>query len=831
MKNLSDRARLPFLACVVLLALMAGPPVVSASEQTPDSTGPTADPVGHVPYGFAAVQADGTITFDEFALGTTIVDQYQAAGVRFSQLFPAFLTSDRSQPTSPVISGSPKFSGPIDFSVVDPNSGASSITNGVSFEVGYIDNRLSILVTTFDRFGNTLGSFRPNSLGINQVEIPLSGISRVRIEATEFEAQGFAVDNLRLNTVEVSEVQRVLVLGDSYTSGEGLLGDGGLRYDCGTDMVATKYYRDSNVPLAVGAVDRRAYCDTRTFNIGPSVLGAVVERELVNYENKCHRHGRAWGVQAAKALGATDNNLMFAACSGAVTANLGYDSRQFSLASYPRSPVNVHGGQLQSKTAQDWADEGGAPDLILIGIGGNDGGFSGIIEECLKRESCDEDVDFTRATINGINERVFPRLSRTFSTIRDTYPNATILAYGYPSVVTPDLDTCIGLRHPKYLLLGEIDRNERAWAANSVLPTLNLAIEDAASEAGVTYMPITQVTAGHEICSDSAYVNGIRLGDDKVVVGNESMHPNEFGHDAIADHFIDNYTDGNGRITFSNPEPQDNIRPPTQPIPLDIGSVAVTPQGECGADCVQPACSPEVCNLSIQLSGFAPNTPLQVQATPVLDNADNLTRKELVADSNVLTDANGRANVEFTLPLTVTGVVDVEVSGMSPAGTPQRGSRLVEVERESFTPTVDAADPFDGTVAEAETIDEILAATDYTIQDADTLRLYRAFLDREPDVAGAIYWIQTKRNGASLDDLAYGFAASVEFTNEYGTLGNAAFLNVLYANMLARLPDPDGFAYWLDLMDSGELTQYSVVRWVVANQEFVLRYPYAPTRP
>ncbi|MEZ5226192.1 MAG: DUF4214 domain-containing protein [Acidimicrobiales bacterium] len=75
--------------------------------------------------------------------------------------------------------------------------------------------------------------------------------------------------------------------------------------------------------------------------------------------------------------------------------------------------------------------------------------------------------------------------------------------------------------------------------------------------------------------------------------------------------------------------------------------------------------------------------------------------------------------------------------------------------------------------------------------DAAVLRLYRAFFRREADVAGAIYWIDQHRNGASLEDLAWGFSNSDEFIADYGTgLGNAAFLDIVYPNALAASPTP-----------------------------------------
>jgi len=134
-------------------------------------------------------------------------------------------------------------------------------------------------------------------------------------------------------------------------------------------------------------------------------------------------------------------------------------------------------------------------------------------------------------------------------------------------------------------------------------------------------------------------------------------------------------------------------------------------------------------------------------------------------------------------------------------------------------------------VNEAQSIDDIRRAVDYRpTSDGDTLRLYRAFLNREPDVGGAIYWISQSRMGANLDDLAWGFAQSIEFIATYGPLSNADFLVVIYSNMLSRSPDQGGFDYWLDQMNRG-LSQHGVVRWIVANAEFINRYPFDALPP
>lgn len=83
-------------------------------------------------------------------------------------------------------------------------------------------------------------------------------------------------------------------------------------------------------------------------------------------------------------------------------------------------------------------------------------------------------------------------------------------------------------------------------------------------------------------------------------------------------------------------------------------------------------------------------------------------------------------------------------------------------------------------------------------------RIYRAAFDRAPDEIGLGYWIATLDRGASLGAVAGGFADSREFRDMYGAApGNAAVVGLLYRNVLDRAPDDSGFAFWLDVLDSG----------------------------
>jgi len=143
-------------------------------------------------------------------------------------------------------------------------------------------------------------------------------------------------------------------------------------------------------------------------------------------------------------------------------------------------------------------------------------------------------------------------------------------------------------------------------------------------------------------------------------------------------------------------------------------------------------------------------------------------------------------------------------------------------------------------LAKAATLNDIIAASDYDLDtDPEILRLYQAFFNREPDVGGAIYWIQQRDSFSALAIAGAFPSSSAEFQNTYADAAdNEEFLTRVYNNILDRQPDADGFAYWLDILEgtnvSGQnaaLDQGSrgtVVFYVAINDEFVNNFPYAP---
>jgi hypothetical protein len=108
---------------------------------------------------------------------------------------------------------------------------------------------------------------------------------------------------------------------------------------------------------------------------------------------------------------------------------------------------------------------------------------------------------------------------------------------------------------------------------------------------------------------------------------------------------------------------------------------------------------------------------------------------------------------------------------------------------------------------------------------ANVFRLYWAFFDRSPDVDGARYWAGQYDLCASLLDVTWSFSNSAEFAARYGRLSHQEYVELVYSRVLDRLPDAEGEAYWLGLLDSGELIPSEVMLYFSLSDEFRSRHP------
>ena len=102
----------------------------------------------------------------------------------------------------------------------------------------------------------------------------------------------------------------------------------------------------------------------------------------------------------------------------------------------------------------------------------------------------------------------------------------------------------------------------------------------------------------------------------------------------------------------------------------------------------------------------------------------------------------------------------------------------------------------------ADTLIAGLLPTSQSSDDARLVRLYLAYFGRPPDPSGFAYWQRQLDAGRGLINAARKFAESSEFQRTYGPLGDEAFVELVYRNVLDRLPDASGLDYWVTRLES-----------------------------
>ena len=105
-----------------------------------------------------------------------------------------FITNDGANPTSPVLSGSPTFNGPVSILFSTPQA-------GVGLDGGYFNNPHSTGITAYDINGNVIGTVSNLNLGIEFLGLVTSDhsatIAGLQFHLVGDEPAGFAVDNIR----------------------------------------------------------------------------------------------------------------------------------------------------------------------------------------------------------------------------------------------------------------------------------------------------------------------------------------------------------------------------------------------------------------------------------------------------------------------------------------------------------------------------------------------------------------------------------------------------------------------------------------------------------
>jgi hypothetical protein len=131
---------------------------------------------------------------------------------------------------------------------------------------------------------------------------------------------------------------------------------------------------------------------------------------------------------------------------------------------------------------------------------------------------------------------------------------------------------------------------------------------------------------------------------------------------------------------------------------------------------------------------------------------------------------------DFNLTRTTDGFIVADQTGKQGTDT------LTHVERIQFSDTSIALDA-DGTAGMA-------------------YRIYQAAFNRTPDSTGLGYWISQMDHGVTLKQVAQSFVDSAEFKALYGAApGNGEVVDKFYQNVLHRVGEPAGVAYWKNILD------------------------------
>jgi lysophospholipase L1-like esterase len=220
--------------------------------------------------------------------------------------------------------------------------------------------------------------------------------------------------------------------------------------------------------------------------LGDSYSSGVGAGNYISSSGSCDRSYNAYPEQWAGSHSPTSFNSV--ACSGATTSD-------------------VLSSQISALSA--------GTTLVSITIGGNDAGFSSVMETCvlLPTSSC---VNAVNSAENYVTTQLPARLNATLAAIRSASPNAKVVVLDYPELY--DLSrssSCIGL--------STTDRTKLNQAAD----VLDSAIQTAAAQANDTFADVRGQFSGHEICDGSAsYLNSVNIFDIS-----SSYHPNTNGQE------------------------------------------------------------------------------------------------------------------------------------------------------------------------------------------------------------------------------------------------------------------------------------------------------------
>jgi lysophospholipase L1-like esterase len=248
-------------------------------------------------------------------------------------------------------------------------------------------------------------------------------------------------------------------------------------------LVASAACAVSLAAAAITAASSPAYASTTNYVALGDSYSSGTGTGSYDLDSGCQRSSKAYAALWASSH--SPASFKFVACSGAKTGDV----------------LNNQISALSSSTT-----------LVSITIGGNDAGFSSVMQTCVlgSDSSCTTAVNnaenYMRNTLPG-------NLSNLYGAMKSRAPSAHFVVLDYPHLYITNDTFCIGLSHTKHVAL------------NGAADVLDGVISTAASNAGFTFDDVRSQFSGHELCSGDGWLHAV----DYTNIGN-SYHPTATGH-------------------------------------------------------------------------------------------------------------------------------------------------------------------------------------------------------------------------------------------------------------------------------------------------------------
>ena len=235
-----------------------------------------------------------------------------------------------------------------------------------------------------------------------------------------------------------------------------------------------------------------------------AVTAAVVNAAVVNYV--------ALGDSYSSGAGAGD----YLSSSGSCERSAAAYPEQWAAANSPATFTSVacSGATTADVLSSQVSALSASTTLVSITIGGNDAGFSSVMETCVlaSTSTCVNAVQTAETFVAG---QLPARLDSTLQTIAADAPNATVVVLGYPDLY--DLSksgSCIGLS------------TQDRVALNQGADDLDNALQAAAQANHDTFADVRGQFAGHEICDSGRWLNSV-----DIFAISSSYHPTAAGQE------------------------------------------------------------------------------------------------------------------------------------------------------------------------------------------------------------------------------------------------------------------------------------------------------------